>query len=84
MFLFHQLAICCAKDSFFRIIVYNRHTFYDREDQVFTIEEISTLSRYYRLVIEDLSMPGHLLLYDPDHELYQMSLEGNVTHVKKF
>ena len=71
-------------DDFVRIIVYSRHMFYDREDQVFTIEELSTLSRHYDLMIEDQSMPGHLLLYDANTVLHRMGPEGKVTSVNAF
>ena len=51
---------------------------------MFTIEELSTLSRHYDLMIEDQSMPGHLLLYDTNTVLHRMSPEGAVTSVNAF
>ena len=52
-----------------------------RADYQYRIEEVSELNKSYEAIMEDQSMPGHLLMFDMYTTLERMSLEGVVTYL---
>lgn len=52
-----------------------------RADYQYRIEEVSELNKSYDVIMEDQSMPGHLLMFDTYTTLERMSPEGVITSV---